>query len=273
MKIGTGSFVIRNNKVIGTEANNHHVYGIYSPIDNNSTPLFIQTSGKFSKNNYVDSIAFAHTTGFGVLMRNWKDNAETPDNYESQLHADTYNRATLKTLMNGDDLVVNDGYFVEFMLDKKTYAGIATQTIIAKGRIARVASPSDPSGYGHKFIGWATKSNAKENEVIDFDTFEVTENIKLYAIFDRTHIHKVCSATGSCTHKDIASHSEVITWEPFPEAVATDQINNYINGTAGGLGKYIYLEDDITLTGESISLTRDVYICLNGYNRWRGCSR
>lgn len=48
--------------------------------------------------------------------------------------------------------------------------------------------------------------------------------------------------------------------------VAAADINNYINGTSGGLGQYIYLQQNYTLENYEITLSRDVYICLNGYH-------
>ncbi|MBR4313765.1 MAG: hypothetical protein IKP66_02530, partial [Lachnospiraceae bacterium] len=271
--VGTGSIVIKNNGIYSdaagtTKYNGIKYYELYSQATDNSTAIFVQNAGtKFSKDSFIDGIAFAHANGFGIIMKNWTTNAEDPDGFTSKLLADTYNRSTLKTVMDGDDLVINDGYFVEFMYDAVTYAGIATQSIIVNGKVSKVASPSDPTGQGGEFFGWATKPNARKKDVINFDTFVITKDTKLYATFEKIHIHKVCGlSTQSCTHIDMASHSKSVRWEEFPTDITASQVNNYLNGTSGGLGQYIFLSNDLTLTGNTITLSRDIYICLNGHS-------
>ena len=78
---------------------------------------------------------------------------------------------------------------------------------------AKIASPSDPTGVGREFLGWATKSDATIDDVIDFDTFKVTQNIKLFAVFEDSsnHIHKICGVASNsvCTHT-LVTASEVV---------------------------------------------------------------
>ena len=188
LSVGTGSIVVKDNDVYTEEDEDvlnteQHAYGLYSELTDNATPVFTQSVGKFSKDSYIERIKFAHASGYGILMKDWKENAEDPNNYESQFVVDTYTRKSLKTLINGDDLVINDAYYVEFMYDEKTYTKIATQTIIVNGKATQSEIPEDPKNLGRMFLGWATKSNAKKKDSFALDTFVVTKDVKLFAVF------------------------------------------------------------------------------------------
>jgi hypothetical protein len=59
-------------------------------------------------------VAFNNSDGLGIVMKNWKTNAEEPYNYKSQIIADTYNNKDLALTLNGNDLVIintNNKYF------------------------------------------------------------------------------------------------------------------------------------------------------------------
>ena len=136
--------------------------------------------------------------------------------------------------------------------------------ILAKqSEIDSIAFSSD-KGYGTIYKNW-TKNNVSEwtssiyKSVFKADT---TLNEELLVqmdgknvVINKAHTHKECgiSTTSICQHTGIASHSEAIQYDSFTKE---DEFP-----TEGA----IYLTEEIENVG-SITLTKDLYICLNGFN-------
>ncbi|MBR3288163.1 MAG: BspA family leucine-rich repeat surface protein, partial [Lachnospiraceae bacterium] len=252
VNIGTGSIVIRDNEVYTeTDENSinaaQHMYGLYSPIANNATSIFTQKAGtKFSKDSFIERIKFGYDYGFGHVIDNWNDDtAEDYKNFQSRLFADDYDKELLKVVMDkaNEDVVIAEGYYVEFKYANKTYTKFANQRIIKDGLIDKLTGePEDYTGGKRKFYGWATKSNAKTTEIIDFDTFTIEGDTILYAVYEG-HTHTICGATTSvCSHVDGTQHNGVqVDWEPFPvltySSESENETNDYINGLYDDLGQ------------------------------------
>ena len=72
--------------------------------------------------------------------------------------------------------------------------------------------------------------------------------------------HKICGASGSCTHGGTA-HSSTVSWSAWDGSVA-----NFGLGSSSGTA-YVYLESDVTVTSPiELASGQNVYLCLNGHN-------
>ena len=271
--VGSGSIVIRNNDVYtdeeGTVKNTEqHVYPLYSTITDNSTALFeMETGCKFSKDTYIEGIAFSRADGLGYILKNWDTLAEDVESFKHNIFADRYDNELLLAAIKDGDLIINIFNTVDFVvMDGDREIVVATQSVLRNYYIKKASTPSDVTGLGRLFMGWSLDKYGDEDSIIDIYSLLINDNKKLYAVF-RSHIHKLCgvSSTSACTH-DGNTHTTSVNWMSLLKEVKDEDINDYLNGTKGGLGQYICLQKNITLTSEQITLTRDINICLNGYS-------
>ena len=183
--------------------------------------LFTQNStAKFNKQNFIAGIAFANELGHGIVLKDWENNAEEKETFEKQVVADNHYRKSIKTIMIDEDLAIHNVFTVEFFVGEGVYApDISTQSVLINKKITSVATPSDPEHREREFIGWATKSDATINEVVDVDEYEIVEDTAFYAVFEyfEEHIHKICGyASGDfCFHEGLATHSGDIEYMPL----------------------------------------------------------
>ncbi|MBQ2205412.1 MAG: InlB B-repeat-containing protein, partial [Lachnospiraceae bacterium] len=201
--LGTGSIVVSGNLaysntgttlVNDTTYNNHHMYQVYSALTDNKTPMFTLAKGKKYSAISSMSVAFPVDTaeGLGVIIATWNNTTATDINsYKNIFSADTFGRDKALNIVKDKDKIVvglKTTFTVSFMYNATTYTSIATQSVAPNGLVTKVASPSDPQGAGRKFLGWATKSNATKNDVVDLTTYQITENTKFFAVFGRADI-------------------------------------------------------------------------------------
>ncbi|MBR4314215.1 MAG: hypothetical protein IKP66_04820, partial [Lachnospiraceae bacterium] len=89
-------------------------------------------------------------------------------------------------------------------------------------------------------------------------------------ISDDNHKHKICgiASTATCTHTEVAAHTDTANYTKLNDSLAFDIKVNMIAGlSAGESPAYLFLENDLTSdTLTTITLKRNVYICLNGHN-------
>ena len=271
--LGSKAIVIRNNDVYTDEAGTirnteQHVYQIYSTINNNSTALFTMEAGaKFSKDSYIEGIAFSHTDGHGYILKDWDTLAEDKESYRSNIFADKFLREALLAAVKDGDLIVNVFYIVDFIVkDNSRKVVVATQGVLENYYIKKATTPSDVTGRGRIFMGWSLDEDGDEGSIIDIYSLQINEDKKLYAVF-RSHIHKVCAIpeSSACTHGG-NTHANSVSWMSLTEDVKDEDINDYLNGRKGDFSQYICLQRNITLNGNQITLTRNLNICLNGYS-------
>ncbi|MBR4314855.1 MAG: InlB B-repeat-containing protein, partial [Lachnospiraceae bacterium] len=223
--VGTGSIVIKNNGIYSDEEGTTKYNSIkyYELFSYNTAEIFVQNAGtKFSKDSFIDGIAFVRTNyGFGTIMKNWTTNAEDPDNYETQLVADTYNRSTLKTVMDGDDLVINDGYFeVTFKSTiSEVQKKLATQSI-AYGKLATEPEVSYPDFI---FNGWFEDQDY--TKAFDFKT-AIKKNWTLYAKFEKKSYNVVFISTLSTATLPKRSTKSVLYKEKVT-AISVESTDKY----------------------------------------------
>ncbi|MBQ2205382.1 MAG: InlB B-repeat-containing protein, partial [Lachnospiraceae bacterium] len=276
-ELGSGKVVVSGNKAYSDEGTtlvndttytNHHMYQVYSSITDDTTPLFTLASGKKYSALSSMSVAFPVDTanGKGVIIATWNNTTATDINsYKNIFSADTFGRDKALDIVKDKDKIVvglKTTFTVSFMYNATTYTSIATQSVAPNGLVTKVASPSDPTGKNRKFVGWATKSDATKNDVVDLTSFVITENTKLFAVFD-SHIHKICGvASGSCTHTLIDSHSNKIEYDTLNvSSMSDDEIVTLLS-----TGDSYYLIDDVTFTETKvITLSGTLNLCLAGH--------
>ena len=188
MIVGTGSITVKDNTSDGDEAThaNHHMFGIYSTIADDSTPIMSQIANtKHSNNTYIDSIAFAKDNGYGHIINNWtKDTAEDVNSYKTSILADKFVHDDLTTSVYKNNLVIrnydesDETYkvvFVSTVSDAVVEAAIATQNVAYKG----TASEPKVSYEGYEFIGWFTDTTYTTK--FDFINTLITQDTTIYA--------------------------------------------------------------------------------------------
>ena len=95
-----------------------------------------------------------------------------------------------------------------------------------------------------------------------------SEGLPGYFTLNNIHEHKVCGIHWAmdCEHSLNKHGEDAKLYAKMPVGLDENYVKEYINGTSaeGESSPYMYLDDD--LGDISITLTRDVYICLNGHN-------
>lgn len=150
-----------------TLSNDHHMYGIYSTITDNTTPIFefgpAVTPVQFNDNSRFDSIAFASTTGEGVIIKDWTSTTAANENmYGIIFKADTYkdNELVVKKDSSNNVLIAKETAFVNLDFKATIYAngGTFTQGTLVKEEDVRLGSDirgfEIPRRDGYKFLGF-----------------------------------------------------------------------------------------------------------------------
>ena len=95
-----------------------------------------------------------------------------------------------------------------------------------------------------------------------------SEGLPGYFTLNNIHEHKICGIHWAmdCEHSLNKHGEDAKLYAKMPVGLDENYVKDYINGTSaiGESSPYMYLDDD--LGDISITLTRDVYICLNGHN-------
>ncbi|MBQ2204957.1 MAG: hypothetical protein II411_03600, partial [Lachnospiraceae bacterium] len=264
--LGNGIMTIKENDIYVAEAENDlnenlHAYQLYSETSDNKTELFTQNStAKFNKQNFIAGIAFANELGHGIVLKDWENNAEEKETFEKQVVADNHYRKSIKTIVIDEDLAIHNVFTVEFFVGEGVYApDISTQSVLINKNIKSVATPSDPEHREREFIGWATKSDATINEVVDVDEYEIVEDTAFYAVFEyfEEHIHKICGyASGDfCFHEGLATHSGDIEYMPLTL--------RYVQKNGMPTSGNYYLHENI-IYNKVATVSNTLNICLNG---------
>ena len=270
--VGNGLIEISDNKSyvddgeIEVDINtyrNHEVLSIYSDANNYFTPMFRQqTNTKFRKDNKIGQVAFAHNLGYGHIIDDF--NSITAEYVYSGYDTFIANRSVnneLTIVMDGDNLTVNVGYKVEFIIEDK-YA-VATQTIIKDGKIKVPATPSAPKGY--VFESWYKDSTHQTKWNFSVDV--VTEDMILYGRFEKVaHIHKVCgiSTDSECTHTYMVNtHDTAYLYKDLPLNLTREKFEEFVNADDS---YYFSLSENLDFGETPLLFNKDAYICLNGYN-------
>ena len=146
-------------------------------------------------------------------------------------------------------------------------------------RIGNIGFPSGQSGKIMKFTTDEVDDPSIVDTVFQVDTYyfkdyivEVKDDYARAVHRESTHKHKECglSMGEACTHQEIAAHTEEIMYYELSGDLAISGRTDLIKGfSATDATEYFYLSDDIDNSAGtliSITLLRDVYICLNGHS-------
>ena len=87
-------------------------------------------------------------------------------------------------------------------------------------------------------------------------------------LMQEKHLHFICGvSTTSCTHTLISETHEEVLWSEVEENITVDDFKALLEKAEE---KHLYLKSNIGVEGsstyETITLTSDTYICLNGYS-------
>lgn len=115
---------------------------------------------------------------------------------------------------------------------------------------------------GYEFLHWAENADGSGETWIDGDTsftYYGTDDPKIiYAIWAQIHSHKICGVTGNCIHStNIVAGTDAHTNQIYSPL---NSVNDLYDASKS---EYLYLTSDINI---SSPLTRDIYLCLNGYS-------
>lgn len=172
--------------------------------------------------------------------------------------------------INANDNTEAVGVYVDSNREAEPIINVAAgKTINSDTYISNILFADSINNLGHIVDGWTALSGGRDCEDV-FTAYAKPESlykdlaVKLRednVVIGYNHNHKICGATVSCAHTtDVApgtdAHDLIDTWEPL--YLASDLIHP-------SKGPYFYLTNDITLSIDD-TVTRDTYICLNGYS-------
>lgn len=233
--------------------------------NNASTVYFVWKNGEdIEILEQVDVVKYNYTKAIevnkeGYTLEGWyKEDLTTAFNFNQSITEDTYIYAKL----------IENEYTITLNKNNGTYvSGYTAPTKRLYSQSVELPTSNDIVNGEYNFAGWYDNSNFDGDPVTSIPA-NIASDKEYWAKWTIEHKHKICgvSAGVACSHKDMSSHTDIVLYEALPDNLQNNAINQYINGTAGNLSEYIYLTTDISFDGGIITLTRDVYICLNGHS-------
>ena len=265
MKIHKGAINVNNNK-LSDLSSNEKIYGLWT--NSKASFSFIEKIDKeINELNYIKDI-HGVSSEFDMIKNCIASVSNIVDYF---ILDDTYNEKTGYAIEVKDGIrhaVVRERYIV---FDKATpsdyvVTGSVSDIIIANKTNLNLTGDKFSSD-GLQFVGWSRSPKTPPDDtsipvVADyetdgiFDVFETDTKVKLYATWEYAkHRHLICGASSSCTHRYIASHSDMIRFRP---------LRTTIDLSTGG--NYFIDEGDIDFGNINVEVNGNLVICLNGYN-------